>query len=164
MSLLTGGLQGTIFSGGSFYGVGAAPVLGKPPTPVPNRVGLPTTVLNPLDHPAQGLPKPVDVLEGLTGTSRTNIVGRVRQLSTEQRTNVALSELNNLPGNFDAVSRSELANMFSNHTASIDTLLSTLAQARAGTGMFGVRKLNEAQKSYLSMHPGRSQLSPNSGF
>lgn len=72
--------------------------------------------------------------------------------------------------NLDAITRGELAQGYAAITATkgtwgihdptptINSLLDTIDAARNGTGIYGVRKINENQKNLVSAAPGRSQL------
>ncbi len=72
--------------------------------------------------------------------------------------------------NLDALTRGDLAKGFASVAATkgtwgtndpvptLNNLLSTIDQARQGIGMYGVRKINENQKSILASQPGRMQL------
>ena len=82
----------------------------------------------------------------------------IKQGIVDQKTNSALAELANPGTVIDDLSRAELSQMFAQHTSDPDTLLATLAQAKAGVGMFAARRVNEAQRKFLASHPGRAQL------
>lgn len=89
--------------------------------------------------------------------------GALRQNLTNRDTARGLDILSNPATQVDSVTRNELAQMFSNHTASTSDLFKTLSQAESGYGMFGVRKINEAQKNLMATYPGRNLVSPTSG-
>lgn len=48
-------------------------------------------------------------------------------------------------------------------TGTIDQLISILSQSKSGSGIYGVRKINEAQRNIAAAYPGRSQTTPSLG-
>lgn len=76
--------------------------------------------------------------------------------------------------NIDPVTKSELAKGVAGATntgkgdyginyGDVSQLLDQLAAAKAGTGLYGVRKVNQAQKNLITSSPGRAQLTPSLG-
>lgn len=64
--------------------------------------------------------------------------------------NAALTE------DIDSVTRSEIVNMYQKGSSSVK-LASLLNKARDGKGIYAVRKVDDAQKSYATNQPGRAQ-------
>lgn len=119
---------------------------------LPNGTRVPKSQYN------YGAPGIGNNFQGGVGVYDYQKLGAIRRGIEDYKLSGFMAEVNDQSNQIDSVTRQELAFMFSNHTASADTLLQTLSQAKAGTGMFGVRRVNEAQKKFLASHPGRSQL------
>lgn len=97
-------------------------------------------------------------LVGQSNTQRraSGIMETAKQMEEDKRSSLYNDAL--ADNTLDAKTRQELADLYAGGTNSAN-IAATLSAARAGKGIYAVRKINQNQQTLAAAQPGRSQIS-----